>query len=182
METKEAPQTERKSFSSIRKSVSTSLAAVKGGIIFVLSVGMLGAGAHLLEIYAKQMQSDQDEKRRLALHHKEYSACMRTMYKWNNKHKENASSEFKKQMESDSTPPETEAVNNCRSLCKDYWCAQFDLMNKRAIYTQAELDELRGSHSRFVEVVSSLDVLHGYSQQERRVYNFPLDVKPWLVD
>jgi hypothetical protein len=64
-------------------------------------------------------------------------------------------------------------VNECRSVCKDYWrlviahCEMY-----RDIIPGPRLMDLRSAHARFVPAVKPLDNLAGYTTHDDSVYSF----------
>jgi hypothetical protein len=65
---------------------------------------------------------------------------------------------------------DSERVNACRSLCKDFWRDLFLLMDTCDEFGDNKLRTWHNRHQRFVDQVQRLDVLKGYEHDGAKDY------------
>lgn len=111
-------------------------------------------------------------QQRLAASSGEYNRCMHVIAQWQSKNASDPGSALKTALANNDV--EAEKVNDCRSVTKDFW-RMATLVLERAPCGGKKRDspwvqELVSRHADFVKVVQPIDVLDGYSDDDRWVY------------
>lgn len=117
-----------------------------------------------------RIQAFLSQRDRLFEMHREYSQCIKVIEDWSRLHGEDAPKAFKKGVEANENS--VVKVNECRSLAKDYWRTAFfalELHKTDASWAK----ELQSRHDRFVKNVKPIDILDGYKEADKWVYEFP---------
>jgi len=127
-----------------------------------------------------------EEKRRerlrafLQKEDKEYSMCMAKAAAWHRNHASAPGASLAAAMMAPTIDPEAADMDDCRRLCKSFWCAAFDLAAMPANTTDVidlERQELQARHAKFVTLFEPLDKLPGYDKRTMYMYE-PLPSTP----
>ena len=121
-------------------------------------------------------QRRQNLRDQLNRDHKEYNKCVTRAASWHREHNaEGVGSKFKAAMALTATSGDQAEhaaaleLNECRSLCKDYWRAGREY--SRLNLAQEEQQELAARHARFVKFFKPLDCLDEYCDADLLVFN-----------
>ena len=167
-----------------------TIAATKkwAGIVVGQFVSVVLASTAMLA-YTKQEREEEElakNKRDVAKfgfeldkEHRKHSQCIEVITRFKKRVEENTKEKvpydevFKQGMDGPVKQRSDEIVeiNKCRSITKGYWRMVDKYLSAYSGFVdQDEIEEMKKKHSRFVELVKPLDILDGYTDQEKLVY------------